>query len=180
MIFVNLQYIFFQYLQDSTHYHERKTHQQDLALAEMKRYREIVVKELSDTKMKLHRICAENKQLRHDLEWKPENPPPPPPPPPPASLLRYLYYTQTQQFFIRYIFWQDLTFLKDSIAFVYRFQGLQSRCSNKSYVLIRSTEVCEQRPQNLLKMLKFVKNYLHIYVKPTHLIVQQAYSYDFA
>ena len=59
----------------------------------MKRYREIVVKELSDTKMKLHRICAENKKLRHDLEWKPENPPPPPPPPPPASLLRYLYYT---------------------------------------------------------------------------------------
>ena len=45
----------------------------------MKRYREIVVKELSDTKMKLHRICAENKKLRHDLEWKPENPPPPPP-----------------------------------------------------------------------------------------------------
>ena len=80
---------FFQYLQDSTHYHERKTHQQDLALAEMKRYREIVVKELSDTKMKLHRAFAENKQLRHELEWKPENPPPPPPPPPPASLLRY-------------------------------------------------------------------------------------------
>ena len=55
----------------------------------MKRYREIVVKELSDTKMKLHRAFAENKQLRHELEWKPENPPPPPPPPPPASLLRY-------------------------------------------------------------------------------------------
>ena len=70
----------------------------------MKRYREIVVKELSDTKMKLHRICAENKKLRHDLEWKPENPPPPPPPPPPASLLRYGLYLGRRYSFLLWFF----------------------------------------------------------------------------
>ena len=63
-----------QYLQGATHYHERKTHKQDTALSEMRRCREIVVKELSDTKTKLQKALKENDELRKELMWKPENP----------------------------------------------------------------------------------------------------------
>ena len=96
----NNQFVFvsiFQYLQDASDFLKQKAEHQDLALAEMRKYREIVLKELSNTRIKLEKSLKENERLQSELEsiekkevrFKPA-PPPAPPPPPPPSLLRFL------------------------------------------------------------------------------------------
>lgn len=62
-----------------------------MALNEMRKYREIVLKELSDKSNQVGKLTRENEKLLKELNSKPENPPiPPPPPPPPNTLLRFL------------------------------------------------------------------------------------------
>ena len=88
-----------QYLQDASDFLKQKAEHQDLALAEMRKYREIVLKELSNTRIKLEKALKENDRLQTELKsafekkdphvrFKPA--PPPPPPPPPPSLFRFL------------------------------------------------------------------------------------------
>ena len=48
------------YLQDASGYLKQKAENQDLALAEMRKYREIVLKELATTKDKLEKARNEN------------------------------------------------------------------------------------------------------------------------
>ena len=84
-------------MQDASDFLKQKAEHQDLALAEMRKYREIVLKELSNTRIKLEKSLKENDRLQSELEsiekkevrFKPA-PPPAPPPPPPPSLLRFL------------------------------------------------------------------------------------------
>lgn len=68
-----------------------------MALAEMRKYREIVLKELSTTRGKLDKAQTENDALKAELAkrdavHKAVEPPPPPPPPPPPSLFRFLHF----------------------------------------------------------------------------------------
>lgn len=89
-----------QYLQDAADFMRQKTEHQDLALAEMRKYREIVLKELSKTRENLQKALTENSKLKEENEklgngfdqYAPKKVKiiPPPPPPPPPSLLRFL------------------------------------------------------------------------------------------
>ena len=80
-------------MQDASDFLKQKAEHQDLALAEMRKYREIVLKELSNTRIKLEKSLKENDRLQSELEsiekkevrFKPAPPPAPPPPPPPST-----------------------------------------------------------------------------------------------
>ena len=67
-----------------------------MALAEMRKYREIVLKELATTRAKLEKSQKENDRLKAELREKDDQAvqpvPPPPPPPPPTSLFRFLHF----------------------------------------------------------------------------------------
>ena len=54
--------LYFQYLQDASDFLKQKAEHQDLALAEMRKYREIVLKELSNTRLKLEKALKENER----------------------------------------------------------------------------------------------------------------------